>query len=349
MFTLIHDFAPTGENPRNSEGCFYRRNDGKILFFYSRFTGGYNDEATSSIALAVFSPDGKALESDGKILFRTSDFDGAANVMCPSALTLGDGSLALFFLVRMKAGGLNLWRFVSSDGGETFSSGNPCFPSDRYFVTEMERVISLPLGRILAPAGEHTLVNGHPSRRSRTVVFISDDGGASFREGEPLDSGDPLEKCGFQEPGVIKLPDGRVFIYSRTDRGCQYTGFSSDDGESFTPLAPNGVFPSPISPMSVGKLADGRFIAVFNPIPESVSGRTQMWGRSPLVYRLSEDGVNWGEMREIEAETDDASFCYTSIFSDRDFVLLAYSAGTRDDKCCLNRLRVVREELGEIR
>ncbi|MCQ2385987.1 MAG: exo-alpha-sialidase, partial [Clostridia bacterium] len=98
---LIHDFAPSASNPRNSEGSFYRRKDGKILFFYSKFVGGYDDFSTSVIAVATFSEDGKTLLPGERILFHTSDFgEDAQNVMCTSCFPLTNGDLALFFLVR---------------------------------------------------------------------------------------------------------------------------------------------------------------------------------------------------------------------------------------------------------
>ncbi|MCQ2386233.1 MAG: glycoside hydrolase, partial [Clostridia bacterium] len=253
---------------------------------------------------------------------------------------------------RYKNADMPVWMFTSRDEGETFENGHCCLPRDRYFVTEMERVFRLPSGRIIIPAGEHGKTqNGYANvtSRSRSVFFYSDDEGKTFTEADIQESGEDAGRPGFQEPGAVLLPDGRLMAYARTGRGCQCIAFSEDQGESFTPYKETPLFPSPISPMSVKPLEDGRLIAVFNPIPEAQTGWETMWSRSPLVYRTSRDGIHWGPMTVLETQNPDASYCYTSVFSDGGFVLLAYCAGTREDKLCLNRLRVVRIPLSEIR
>lgn len=41
---IVKDFAPSADNPRNSEGSFVTLKDGSVLFAYSRYSGGDSDD-----------------------------------------------------------------------------------------------------------------------------------------------------------------------------------------------------------------------------------------------------------------------------------------------------------------
>lgn len=349
---VIHEFAPSEENPRNSEGAFYRKPDGTIGFIYSRFTSGSEDFARSDLAEAVFSADGKEYLGRERVLFTSEDF-GAQNIMCPSVQPMGDGRLVLCFDVRMGPGHLTPWVYESFDGGETFINGYDTVPEDRYVGTENDRLVLTKDGNLILWCFEAPRQEGAYAgigSQTQIVPLFSEDGGKSFRELDHYKM-EPELYCGLQEPGTAELTDGTLFAWARTTGGCQYVSRSTDGGRTYEKFVPSPVFPSPLSPMSVKKLHDGRLLAVYNPVPptKEMAERKNLWShRSPLVYRLF-DGKDWTEPKGLEPQSETTNYCYTGIFPEKEFVLLGYCASdTVKDGGGLNRLRVTRLEMAEL-
>lgn len=143
----------------------------------------------------------------------------------------------------------------------------------------------------------------------------------------------------------MELNDGRIWCWIRTDYGRQYQTFSVDGGESWSPMEPSR-FTSAVSPLSMKRLADGRLLALWNPIP-LYNGRPQhfegAWtgARTPLVFALSsDDGESFGELHPVETQ-EDHGYCYTAVHPlDDGSVLLGYCAGGPEDGSTLFRLRI---------
>lgn len=351
---IIHEFAPSKENPRNSEGAFYRKPDGTIGFIYSRFTNGSEDFARSDLVEAVFSGDGKTYLGRERVIFTSEDF-GAQNIMCPSVQRMPDGRLVLVFDVRMGPGHLTPWVFESFDGGNTFVNGCNTLPESRYVGTENDRLVLTRDGNLILWCFESPRQEGAYAgigSQTQIVPLFSEDGGKSFIELDHYKM-EPELYCGLQEPGTVELNDGTLFTWARSTGGCQYVSHSADGGRTYEKFVPSPVFTSPLSPMSVKKLADGRLIAVYNPIPPTKEMVEQnkgiLWSRrSPLVYRVF-DGESWSEPGELEPFSETTNYCYTAIFAEKDFVLLGYCASdTVRDGGGLNRLRVTRLEMSEL-
>ena len=97
---LVCDLPPKENNPRNSEGAFLRAPNGEILFAYSEYHGtSGHDHAACNIALIRSSDEGEHWSETSEIIAPASFF-GTKNVMSVSALTLTDGALAFYFLVK---------------------------------------------------------------------------------------------------------------------------------------------------------------------------------------------------------------------------------------------------------
>lgn len=351
---IIHDFAPASDNPRNSEGCFYRRPDGNIGFIYSRFLNGKEDFSCSDLYEEVLTPDGNALiHGMGRTLFTTEQF-GAQNIMCPTVLSLPDGRTAIIFLVRMGPGHINPWMFESFDGGMTYQNGREIAGGDRYVGSENERAVFTEDGSILLwtyymkkKEGAYAGIEPH----AYSMLVSSRDLGKTWEESRLYDLED---KYGLQEPGCVQLKDGSLLAWARTAKGCQYLSRSFDGGRTFEEFKPCETFTSPLSPMSVKMLPDGRLFAVYNPFapaPEVLAANPlAMWQRrAPLVYRTSKDGYAWSEPVTLEPWSETTNYCYTAIFPEKDFVLLGYCASDMvKDGGNLSRLRISRLEMSEI-
>jgi len=355
---LVFDLAPTAENGRNSEGAFLRAPDGRILFAYSHYnTAQYGDDAPCDIYMVTSSDEGESW-SEPVCIARASDV-GTSNIMSVSSMVLKDGKLCFFFLIKEHDDfhSSSIGRAVSSDGVNFTVSRCRMDMQKGYYVINNSRFIRLSDGRIATAAARHFMNCGYDGKPARfdshgdLMGFISDDEGESFhRAGHhatlTLTSGFP---SGVQEPGIIELPGGVIWMWARSNLGWQMQCYSLDGMKSFTPLEPSQ-FTSPCSPMSVISQGDGVMYNIYNPIP-SYNGRTAGgWGRTPFVLRRSTDwGKTWGPLNTIE-DDDERGYCYAGMFfTDDDSLLVGYCRGHKDDGCCLNRLGIMKIRLDSVK
>lgn len=350
---ILKDFAPGAGNPRNSEGAFLKRKDGTLLFVFSRFVGTSDrDHATANIA-AVRSSDGGETWSEPEDLFTSAGHE-AVNIMSVSLMRMQNGDVGLFYLVRKTFSDMRMILRRSADEGRTWSDFTVCMPRQGYFVVNNDRAVRLSTGRIVLPAAEHVVTRAPDGglwySRALSTFFLSDDDGRTWREScEMVTLSGIASPIGLQEPGVVELKNGILQGWARTDLGRQYQFSSRDGGDTWSPAVPSR-FWSPVSPLSVKRLPDGRLFAVWNPIPlYETREEVGNWGRSPLVYAFSADeGRSWTPARVIEDDPF-CGYCYTAIYVEDDHVLLAYCAGdARTDGQCLNRLRIVHIDQGEM-
>lgn len=346
------DIAPVTGNPRNSEGAFCLAGENELLFAYSAFRGdSFFDHACADIRLTR-SRDGGRTWSDPVLVARPEDY-GAMNIMSVSLLPMENGDIGLFHLVRMDWLDMYVVLQRSSDQGRTWSAPKRCTPRKGYYVMNNDRVFRASSGRIILPVAEHEnkMDSGGGLRFApgKAVFFYSDDDGDTWYEApDKLTLDFPACRSGLQEPGVIETAPGRLYGWARTDLGRQYEFFSDDNGLHWSRVQPSW-FTSPLSPLSMKKLADGRFFAIWNPVPaNNIKIVDRATGdRTPLVYAFSSDqGKTWGTPAVLEDEPD-RGYCYTAIFQLGGQLLLGYCAGSEKDMGgCLNRLRIRRLPLG---
>ncbi|NMD37629.1 MAG: exo-alpha-sialidase [Christensenellaceae bacterium] len=342
---VVLELIPKKGNPRNSEGAFLPVKDG-IMFVYSSFYGDMARDHTPADISVIYSYDGANTFTEPKTLFKAEDFD-AMNMMSLSLLRLKNGDIALFFLMRISFYDMQPCVAISKDEGKTFSAPKVCTSRKSYFVINNDRVIRLPSGRILVPLAEHVALapsDGVPAFHPGTLTYVySDDECETFHETKtPLSLINPHTKSGLQEPGCISLGGKYVYSWARTDLGCQYEMFSRDEGTTWSTPQPS-IFTSPLSPLSMKRLPDGKLFAIWNPIPSYQTRYVdpKTGGRTPLVYALSDDeGLTWSE--PVILEDDPLSgYCYTAVCVYNDSILLSYCSGNvSEHKSCLNMTRI---------
>ncbi len=349
---IVHVLRTGEDNPRNSEGAFARLKNGNILFAYSRFHGdSWLYEAPSDIAALTLTADGCTLcSSVPEILVAAGEYENVSNIMSVSLLRMENGDLGLFYMVRdgrpenLSEGSAPMFtdyvmRRSVDDASFPKSTeklcSSPIFKT--YNVINNDRVLKTSSGRLLVPYSRHR--GSYTSEKMRfdgvghIKVLYSDDDGFTWREayGEIACPFTAHAWNGFQEPGIIELPNGTLYLYIRTERMCQYEAFSPDGGITWSPAQPSG-FTSPVSPMKIAKNPySGLYYAVWNPIP-NYNGRkiapTTM-GRTPLVIAESVDGINFGfsEYEIIEGDPT-RGFCYPAVFflGEKE-MLLSYCSG----------------------
>lgn len=134
-----------------------------------------------------------------------------------------------------------------------------------------------------------------------------------------------------QETGVIEMDAGVIMAWFRTAHGSQFIAHSYDEGETWTIPSPSEYFTSPLSPMSMKRIRDtNTVVAVFNPVPKylgrPVNWKTT-WFRTPLIMAVSEDGGKKFQKTYMLEDDDNIGYCYIAIYSDKDYILLAYCHG----------------------
>ena len=321
----------TEENQRNGEGDFIRLKNGAIMHAYSAFVGNSFHDNSKSYIRAIYSYD------EGETWSEPSDLiplgEGDLNLMCVSFIRMQNDDLGIVYgrKYKMPDSDLVYTNIIfrrSSDEGKTWSDAVQCHDLVDYVCYENGRVIRTKTGRIIVPLNLHSHKKGGIEGGldgGKAFFYASDDDGKSFHQ-----IGDfyklPWEcKWGLQENGVIELESGRLFSYNRTVYGTQFESFSDDDGETWTEPIPSRTFYSPLAPMNTEHLEDKYTVAVHCPY----AGRLdRLYARSPLICNIVPGGGEnfFKETRgKFYIEDDlDKYYCYPSIFSGKDYFLVAY-------------------------
>lgn len=326
--TVIPLLPPGPGNPRNTEGAFVTLRDGRILFAYSRFTGGGDDNDAATIA-GRFSSDGGRTwtETDTPIVAREGDM----NVMSVSMLRLKDGRIALFYVRKNSISDCRPYLRYSSDEGKTWSEPILCVPDQGYFVLNNDRAVQLRSGRIVLPVALHATVNGQFGSRGIAMTYLSDDSGKSWRRSKSTLECPTPSRAGLQEPGVVELKNGRLMMFIRTQLGSQYLSWSKDKGDTWTDPKPSDIA-SPLSPATIKRIPKtGDLLMAWNDHssvdPALRSSETSGGKRTPMTVAVSRDnGKTWIHSYNL-LDDPEGWYCYTAMHFDGPRVLLGFNAG----------------------
>lgn len=354
---------PRGENnPRNSEGDFAVLKDGSILFAYCCYHGdSAHDDADCDIAGCISYDNGETFEKLPYKLACASEH-GVKNIMSVSLERLKDGTLCLFYLCKVGPQSEVYFRRALDDE-KHFGEAEIFFSKKDgiYYVINNCRVCVLENGKVLIPAAIHKIVKHDDGRESGEYygtcrVFSGDE---KLKEMKELSDVLSLHNRGYsgtglQEPGIVELPDGRLYMYYRTDRCFQYESFSSDDGATWTEPVQSR-FTSPDSPMLIMRNKySGIYYAVWNPVPNyngrlDPNGRWVNAGRTPFVIAQSENGIDFSQYTVLEDDKE-CGYCYPAIeFLNENEMLISYCCGGPDDGMCLTKTRIRKIFLDKIK
>ena len=342
---LVKTLETSAENPRNGESSFARLKNGDIMLVYSRFGGEGGDHDYSRLYCTVSSDEGESW-SEGKELFN-DDYD-CRNNMSGALVRLPNGELGICYLRKSNQPDgtiacMPLFRH-SNDEGATWSAYIQCADRIGYYCGTNGATVVTRGGRLITPVSySGNAVHRYDLDPGVVRFFCSDDSGRTWQEPMSAISSPYGDRHGLQEPGILELPDGRLFCYMRTVCGFQYQSFSCDGGRSWSVPEPNLLFPSPDSPMRILDFGE-HTLAVFNPISHSPAAlRTMPWGspaRTPLLLAVSQDGgasfakrardFDFSALKEFKKhccllEDDPADhFCYPAMIRVKDGYLVTY-------------------------
>jgi len=324
----VLSLPPGPNNPRNSEGDFVRLKDGRMMFVYSHFVGGAGDNAGAYLA-ARFSGDGGRTWNGKDVVVVKNE--GGWNVMSVSLLRLKNGRIALFYLRKNSLTDCRPYLRVSSDEGRTWGDPQLCISDEvGYYVMNNDRAVQLTNGRLVLPVSLHNRPGDpKPDWNGRVMCYLSDDNGMSWRRSKDqlIATGKSGRRLISQEPGVVELKGGRLMLFSRSNAGSQLVSFSTDHGETWSPLTSSNMI-SPVSPASIERIPKtSDLILVWNNhrnISRKLRGK-----RTPFNVAISkDDGKTWTHVKTVE-DNPHGWYCYTAVEFVDGYVLLGHCAGDR--------------------
>lgn len=200
-------------------------------------------------------------------------------------------------------------------------------PVDRWGKTWSDRE-PLPEG-ILGPIkNKPEYINGRiisPSSREgngwRAWIEISDDKGKTWHTAGALPSDSAIrtdrtepEPIYAIQPSILRHSDGRLQILCRTRNSKIATSWSSDNGDTWTPVTLIDM-PNNNSGTDAVTLKDGRHVLIYNDFA-TLPG-TPKGVRNPLCVAVSDDGIHWENVMTLE-DSPVSQYSYPSIIQGKD-------------------------------
>jgi predicted neuraminidase len=111
------------------------------------------------------------------------------------------------------------------------------------------------------------------------------------------------------QPSILMHADGRLQAIGRTRSGRVFDTWSSDRGQTWTPLALTEL-PNPSAGTDAITLRDGRHLLVYNHTAK---------GRTPLNVAISRDGRRWTMVHTLES--DPGEYSYPAVIQTSDGVV----------------------------
>ena len=239
---LLEDHRTDGN--RSGEGSMVELANGDLLFVYGVFNGG-NDESPARLVQRHSKDGGRTWSERAPFMELPA---GTCNIMSVSLKRLADGRLGCVYIHKLTPTVDDILFMVSEDEGATWRKPLSVSGNDGlYYVVNNDRLAQLSAAASLSicPA----LVCARLIFRRRQMrVFISDDGGRSWRHGDSAGLSQPrsatypwrrrdkqrFEKCTgktvLQEPGVIGFGWARAHGRAQTQTRLP---LSADAGESW--------------------------------------------------------------------------------------------------------------------
>ena len=211
------------------------------------------------------------------------------------------GDLQLYFKVGPNVAGWKGWRVISKDGGKTWSKREK-LPEGIYGPIKNKPILNK--GRLIAPTSDE--------RDGWKVYFeYSDDMGKTWQRTAYVEAPQGVKAI---QPTILLLPDGRLEALCRTRSRQIGVTYSSDNGETWTPLTLIAT-PNNNSGIDAVNLQDGRYALVCNDHP--IEPTKEKGARTPLSVLLSDDGITWQHFITLE-DSPISQYSYPSIIQSRD-------------------------------
>lgn len=231
------------------------------------------------------------------------------------------GDLLLFFKIGRNVRDWTGYLLRSKDNGHTWSQRErlqpetalgDALPADSLLGAIKNKPEALG-GRLIAPSSKE-------AGGWRCYMELSDDGGAHWRLTAPI-----AQEAGISaiQPTLLRHKDGRLQMLCRTRNDHVGTAWSSDGGETWSPLSLIEGLPNNNSGLDAVTLPNGTHVLVYNDFA-SVAGPDKP-RRTPLCVATSRDGLHWRHAVTLE-DSPIGQYSYPCVIVDRDGMLhIAYT------------------------
>jgi sialidase-1 len=344
-YEIVLDLLPNEKNPRNSEGDFIVLKDGSLLFIYTHFYGGKDDNDAAFLASRRSIDGGKSWTSKDEVVVVN---EGGMNVMSVSLLRLSDDSIALFYIRKNGEDDCRPLMRISHDEAQSWGDAVECIPEPiGYYVINNSRIVQLSGGRLVIPAALHARQGESFHERGISMCVLSDDLGKTWYFSQTTLEAPPEFNTGFQEPGVIELKNGHLLMWLRNSSGFFYRSISEDGGITWSDAVPTELA-TPVSPLSVKRIpGTDALLMLWNDhanIDEALRKK-----RTPFTLAISTDeGLTWHNRVNLE-DNPHGWYCYTAIAFTDEHALFGFCAGDTQVVPGLSHTRIGRVPLSWLR
>ena len=248
----------------------------------------------------------------------------------PVIFQMPSGELWLFFKIGLNVADWTGWVAKSNDGGRTWSDKQPLPEGFLGAVKNKPEIID---NRLVCPSSTegkggwkfHVEILDLATNEWKYVeipreeaILTQDMAPVLPKDGKmpeiiPAEGAKPRPIDCIQ-PSILKHKDGRLQLVGRTRNGRLASTFSSDRGDSWTPVTLLDV-PQNQSGTDAVTLRDGRHIMIYNNV-YTVPG-TKKGSRTPCSLAVSEDGLHWKHFLTLE-DSPIGQYSYPSIIQGKD-------------------------------
>ncbi|PWK27559.1 alpha-L-rhamnosidase [Arcicella aurantiaca] len=221
----------------------------------------------------------------------------------PVLYQIPNGDLMLFYKIGPSPAKWKGWLKTSSDNGVTWSNAKAL--PEGYIGPVKNKPVLLSNGNLFCPSsteGEkgwriHFEVTSDFGKTWRTVGAITAD-----------------KAFGAIQPSILQHGNGKLQIVARSKNRAILESWSTDNGETWTPLAKTNL-PNNNSGTDAVTLKNGLHVLVYNHVlpPNNLAKGP----RTPLNLSVSKDGINWSGAVIIE-DSPISQYSYPSIIQSSD-------------------------------
>ena len=233
----------------------------------------------------------------------------------PVLYEMPDGELWLFFKIGSTVGDWTGWLTKSKDGGLSWSEKEP-LPFDaegRAFLGPIKNKPELIEGRLLCPSS--TEKDGWRFHMEILDLKTGEWKWIPVASTEAIKTDDnQLHPIDCIQPSILKLKDGRLQVLMRTHNAHIATSYSSDNGDTWTPVTLLDIENNQSGTDAV-TLRDGRHLLIYNNF--KTQPMTPKGVRTPLSIALSDDGQHWRHVLTLEDSPID-QYSYPAIIQGED-------------------------------
>src|SRR5687767_3161928 len=212
------------------------------------------------------------------------------------------GELLLFYKIGPSPSAWKGWMKTSKDNGITWSDAQAL--PEGYIGPVKNKPVLVGKKKLISP----TSTEGSGWK----IHFeVTEDFGKTWRKVGPINDGKTLNAI---QPSILVHKDGRLQILARSRNRALLESWSSDNGETWTPLAKT-TLPNNNSGTDAVTLKDGRHLLVYNHILDPTG--LPKGPRTPLNLSYSLDGKTWWAALILE-DSPISQYSYPSIIQTSD-------------------------------